>query len=262
MKIHRIQAVILRHLYDARHNLDRVIDIFYWPLMDVIIWGFFSLYISTNNISGLSIVGLLLGAIVLWGIFASFQREFAFGFLEELWSRNLLNIFSSPITIWEYLVGLAFINIFKIIIGSLIAALFAWFFYTFNIFPHTFILLPFIFNLLFFAAAIGILITSLILRYTTKLQAFAWSISGLLQPVSCVFYPVTALPEWLQSIAWFLPTTHSFEGMRQVLTSGTFNSENFWWALLLNAFYFIFAIFLFKKVFEITKNKGLLVKLT
>ncbi len=261
MKIHRIKAVIRRHLYDVRHNIDRTTEVFYWPILDVIVWGFFSLYLSTNNTLGPSIINFLMGAIILWSVFYSFQRDFAVAFLEELWSRNLLNIFSTPITIWEYLVGVASISIFKIIIGSSIASLFALLFYSFNIFPHLILFLPFVLNLLLFAAAVGICITALILRYTTKVQFLAWSFAGLLQPVSCVFYPITALPQWLQSIAWFLPTAHSFEGMRQVLTNGTFSSMHFWWGLALNIVYFALAIVIFKKVFEITKKKGLLVKL-
>ncbi|OGC81634.1 MAG: hypothetical protein A2V81_05190 [Candidatus Abawacabacteria bacterium RBG_16_42_10] len=262
MKIHRIKAVMRRHLYDIRHNIDRSMDVFYWPIIDVIVWGFFSFYISTNNTFGPSIINFLMGAIILWSIFYAFQRDFAVGFLEELWSRNLLNIFSTPITMWEYLTGVASISIFKIIIGSFTASLCALIFYSFNIFPHILLLIPYVLNLLFFAAAIGICITALILRYTTKVQILAWSFAGLLQPVSCVFYPLSSLPQWLQSIAWFLPTAHAFEGMRQVLTDSTFSSTYFWWALILNIFYFPISLVIFKKTFEATKIRGLLVKLT
>lgn len=261
MKLYRTKAIILRHLYDARHNLDRIVEMFYWPILDVVIWGFFTFYMSANYQLGTNIVSFLLGAIILWGIFYGFQRDLAVGLLEEIWSRNFSNLFSTPLTIWEYLTGLISISIFKMFVGFMTASLIAFWLYTFNIFHLLLIFLPFILNLLIFAAAVGICITSLILRYSTRIQILVWSFAGLLQPVSCVFYPMNILPSWLQSIAWFLPTAHSFEGMRQVFAQGTFSSTHFWWGFVPNILYFSLAIVIFKTVFENARKKGLLVKL-
>ncbi len=115
-------------------------------------------------------------------------------------------------------------------------------------------------NLLLFALALGIAITGMIFRYTTKIQALAWSFAGLLMPVSCVMYPMSSLPKWLQDVAWMLPTAHSFEGMRQVLAGNGFSPLHFWWGAGLNVVYFAIAIAFFGWIFEKARSRGLLVK--
>lgn len=261
MKTHRIIAIVKRHYYEAIHNVDRVIDMVYWPVLDVVVWGFLTFYLFHNNYSSPSLVSFLLGAVILWGVFFSFQRDLAIGFLDELWARNLLNIFSTPLSIWEYLTGLIIINFTKIFFGFFVAGLFAWAFYAFNIFHFSFALLPFFANLIIFALAMGIFTTGLIFRYSTKIQVLAWSFAGLIQPISCVFYPLTTLPKWLQAPAWLLPTTHSFEGMRQILATGVFSISHFWWGLGLNIIYLLAALIFFQYIFNIAKQRGLLVKL-
>jgi ABC-2 type transport system permease protein len=178
-----------------------------------------------------------------------------------LWSRNLINLFSTPLTISEYMTGLICINVAKAMVGVGAASLLALAAYRFNIFPWLPGFAPYLINLILFAFALGIMITGLIFRYTTKIQALAWSFAGLLAPISCVLYPVKSLPPWLRGIAWTLPTTHSFEGMRQLLAGGGFNPHHFWYGLVLNVFYFVFAIGVFKVVFAAAQNRGLLVKL-
>ncbi len=172
----------------------------------------------------------MLGAIILWGLFFAIQRDMAVGFLDELWSRNLVNLFSTPLScVSEYMAGLiAAVNLLKAMIrddggGWLIA----WACYAFDIFPALPAMLPYMLNLMLFALALGIIITGLIFRYTTKIQGLAWSFAGLLMPLSCVLYPLKSLPTYLRPVAWMLPTTHSFEGMRQVLAGGGFSPRHF-----------------------------------
>jgi ABC-2 type transport system permease protein len=260
MKTNRIAAVIERHCYETRRNFDRVSDLFYWPVLDIIVWGFFTIYLARGNRLQPNIVNCLLGAVILWGTFFAFQRDMAVGFLDELWSRNLINLFSTPLTVWEYMVGLILVNLLKVIIGLSAASAIAWAAYSFNIFPLLPKFIPYMANLLFFALALGIAITGLIFRYTTKIQGLAWSFAGLLQPVSCVFYPISSLPKWLQAIAWMLPTAHSFEGMREVLAGKEFSPLHFWWGAGLNVMYFALAMVFFTWIFEKARNRGLLVK--
>jgi ABC-2 type transport system permease protein len=146
-------------------------------------------------------------------------------------------------------------------IGMTAAALIAWICYAFDIFPKLPAFLPFMLNLILFALALGIIITGLIFRYTTKIQGLAWSFAGLLMPLSCVLYPLKSLPSYLRPIAWMLPTTHSFEGMRQELAGGGFSANHFGWGLALNVGYFIFSIVFFRWIFEAARARGLLVKL-
>jgi len=261
MKAHRIVAVMARHAYEARRNVDRVTDMLYWPVLDVVMWGFFTTYLGHGLGMQPEVIKFVLSAIIIWGLFYSFQRDLAVGFLDELWSRNLINLFSTPLTISEYMTGLICVNVAKAMVGVGAASLLALAAYRFNIFPWLPGFVPYLINLILFAFALGIMITGLIFRYTTKIQALAWSFAGLLAPISCVLYPVKSLPPWLRGIAWTLPTTHSFEGMRQLLAGGGFNSHHFWWGLVLNLFYFLFAIAVFKIVFAAAQNRGLLVKL-
>jgi ABC-2 type transport system permease protein len=261
MKRHRIEATIMRHTYEARRNLDRILDMVYWPVLDIIVWGFFTIYLGRGAAMKPGMISFMLGAIILWGLFFAFQRDMAVGFLDELWSRNLVNLFSTPLSVSEYMTGLIAVNMLKAMVGMTAAALIAWGCYAFDIFPRLPAFLPFMLNLMLFALALGIIITGLIFRYTTKIQGLAWSFAGLLMPLSCVLYPLKSLPTCLRPVAWMLPTTHSFEGMRQVLAGGGFSQNHFAWGLALNVMYFIFAIVFFRWIFEAARSRGLLVKL-
>lgn len=261
MKAHRVKAVILRHTYEARRNFDRLIDTLYWPVLDIIVWGFFTIYLASDKRMPPGIVRLMLGAVILWGLFYSVQRDMAVGFIDELWSRNLVNLFSTPLSMSEYMTGLIAVNLMKAAAGMVAAGLIAWLCYAFDIFPMVPAFLPFMLNLVLFALALGVIITGLIFRYTTRIQGLAWSFAGVLMPFSCVLYPVSALPRSLRVVALTLPTAHSFEGMRQVLNGGGFSARHFEWGLGLNVLYFALAIVFFRWIFESARSRGLLVKL-
>jgi ABC-2 type transport system permease protein len=260
MKWYRIQAVILRHLYESRRNLDRIADTVYWPVMDIVMWGLFTIYLSRDTGARPGLVTFLMGAIILWNLFRCFQRDMAIGFLSEVWSKNLANLFSTPLTVGEYLAGLVLVNLLKGIVGMIAAGAVAWLCYAYNIFPMLPRLLPFMLNLILFALVVGVLTTGLILRFSTRIQGLTYSIAGLLMPFSCVFYPVSALPRSLHPLAWALPTTHSFEGMRQALAGRPIAFSHFGWGLALNAVYLTAAVFFFRRMFEAVRSRGLLVK--
>jgi ABC-2 type transport system permease protein len=261
MKPHRISAVILRHAYEVRHNGNHLSNMIYWPVVNIVVWGFFTIYLRRGDRLQPGFVNCLLGAVILWGLFNAFQRDMAVGFLDELWSRNLVNLFASPLSVSEYVTGLIVVNLVKALIGMVAEAVIAFLFYHYNIFPMFPAFVPFILNLALFALAVGVAVTGLIFRYTTKLQTMAWSVAGLLMPLSCVFYPLKSLPGFLQPAAWVLPTTHSFEGMRDAIERGAFSASHFEWGLELNVVYFILAALFFRRMFESARARGLLVKL-
>jgi ABC-2 type transport system permease protein len=261
MKPYRIRAIILRHAYEVRRNANHLTYMLYWPVVNIAVWGFFTLYLRRGDRLQPGILSCLLGAVILWGLFNAFQRDMAVGFLEELWSRNLVSLFGSPLTVTEYVTGLIIVTLIKVMIGLSVESLIAWLFYHYDIFPALPRLLPYILNLALFAFTIGIAITGLIFRYTTKFQAMAWSFAGILMPLSCVFYPVSSLPAFLRPMAAMLPTTHSFEGMRHVIESGSFLESRFTWGLGLNLIYFIFAMVFFRWMFASARSRGLLVKM-
>lgn len=266
MKPNRVLAIMQRHAYETRRNFDRVVDMVYWPVLDIIVWGFFTLYLSRGNALAHGgalrpdLVSFLLGAAILWGLFYSFQRDMAVGFLDELWTRNLINLFSTPLSPGEYVTGLICINFVKASVGLAVASAVAWAAWAFDIFPMLPTFVPYLLNLILFALAIGIVITGFIFRFTTRVQALAWSFAGLLQPVSCVFYPVSTLPHWLRIVAWSLPTTYAFEGMRHVLGGHGFSRGLFLQGLALNGTYIVAAILIFRVVFASAQARGQLVK--
>jgi ABC-2 type transport system permease protein len=261
MKPYRIKAVILRHAYEVRRNANHITYMVYWPVVNIVVWGFFTLYLRHSDRLKPGVVSCLLGGVILWGLFNAFQRDMAVGFLEELWSRNLVSLFASPLSISEYVAGLIIITLGKAMIGLTVESLIAWLFYHYDIFPMLPQLVPFLLNLALFALTIGIAVTGLIFRYTTKFQAMAWSFAGILMPLSCVFYPLSSLPSFLRPMAWVLPTTHSFEGMRKVIENGGFSAFHFKWGLGLNMIYFVLAIVFFRWMFEAARSRGLLVKM-
>ncbi len=261
MKLHRIRAVILRHLYELRRNPNHLTNMIYWPVMNIVVWGFFTFYLAHRGGTQPGIVSSLLGAVILWGLFNAFQRDMAVGFLDELWSKNLVNLFGSPLTISEYITGLIMVSLVKALIGMGAESVIALLCYRYNIFPMLLTFIPFIFNLVLFGLAVGIAVTGLIFRYTTRFQVLAWGFAGLLMPFSCVFYPLKSLPDFLHPVAWILPTTHSFEGMRQAIAGGGFSFSHFQWGLALNAGYFLLAAWFFRRMFESARSLGLLVKM-
>lgn len=261
MKLYRIKFVVLRHIYEVRRNGNHITYMMYWPVVNILVWGFFTLYLRHGDHLQPGILSCLLGAVILWGLFNAFQRDMAVGFLEELWSRNLVSLFASPLSVSEYVIGLIVVTLAKALIGLSMGALIAWLFYHYDIFPTLPILFPFILNLALFALTVGIAVTGLIFRYTTSFQAMAWSFAGILMPLSCVFYPLSSLPSFLRTIASLLPTTQSFEGMREVIERGVFSALHFRFGLELNMIYFVLALAFFRWMFESARSRGLLVKM-
>jgi ABC-2 type transport system permease protein len=258
MKPYRVSAIVIRHLHEVRRNTNHIINMVYFPVMNLLVWGFFTIYLAHSDHQP-GLVRSLLGAVILWGLFTAFQRDIAQGFLDELWSRNMVNLLASPLSVSEYVAGLILVNLIKVAVVISAESLVAWLFYHFNIFPLLIAFVPFILNLMLFALAVGVVITGLIFRYTIKVQSLAWSFASLLLPLSCVFYPLQSLPGFLHPVAWILPTTHSFEGMRQVIVGQGFSAAHFHWGLALNLAYLLFAALFFRWMFALTRSRGLLI---
>jgi len=261
MRLHRVIAIIIRHSYEARRSMDRVTDTVFWPVIDVLLWGFMTLYLAKRGEPRIGAIGFLLGGAILWGLFRSFQRDMAIGFLGEVWSHNFVGLFSTPLSITEYMAGLVVINLAKALAGMVVAGLAAWLFYVYNIFPALPLLIPYVAVLLIFGLAVGIFVTALMVRYTTRLQSLTWTVTGLLVPFSCVFYPITALPVALRPVALMLPTTQAFEGMREALAMGTISGPRLALGFALDAVYLALALAAFVYLFRAAAARGLLVKI-
>ena len=262
MNLRRINALLLRYLLLYRQSWTRIMEIFFWPVMDLLVWGFLTAYllkIGSNNVPAL--ITFLIGSMIFWDLLYRAQQSVTISFLEDVWARNLLNIFVAPVTISEFLTATFALGIIKVLINGIVLAALAWLLYAFNIFQLGFTLIPFVLSLMLMGWAMGMVTVALIMRWGHAAEALAWGIPFLVQPLSAVFYPVSVLPVWLQPIAWALPSTYVFEGMRQVLATGIVPWHMFWWSRGLNAVYLIAAAVFFRYMFGVVREKGLLAKL-
>jgi ABC-2 type transport system permease protein len=234
-------------------------EIFFWPLMDLLVWGFITVYFAQSQIAFPRFVTFFLGALILWDILYRAQQGISISFLEEVWSKNLLNLFVSPMRPCEFLVALMTISVAKMLAAGAASALLAWLFYSFNFFIIGISLIPFVLNLLVMGWSIGIISMSTILRYGQQAEVLAWGLGFLIQPFSAVFYPVSVLPAWIQPIAKIIPASHIFEGMRAVLETGKIPYAQLGLATLLNGVYLFLSIGFFYYMLRVVKEKGLLI---
>lgn len=258
MKIYRIWAVIIRHLYNMRHSWDKLSDSFYWPAMDLILWGLTSLYFASQKGNVSNIVLILLTGLIFWQVVWRSQYEITVNLLEELWSRNVVNLFASPLTIDEWIVAVLILGVIKMLITIFFVFLLTWFLYTINLVnSFGFLLLP-IFGLLLISGWwIGLLVAGIIMRFGTQVQTLAWSGVYLLAPFSAVYYPITLLPHWAQVVSRFVPASYLFEAARTILKTGAMPYDQLAISLFINIGYLLLAIVFFKRSFTAAKNIGL-----
>ncbi len=261
MKLKRISAVVLRQTYLYKRSLPRLLEVFYWPMVDLLLWGFVTLYLQRTTEELPAFVSFFLGALILWDILFRAQQGISVSFLEDLWARNLINIFVSPIKISEYLAGLLIISVLKVVIAFSVMSLLAGLFYSFSIFKLGITLIPLVVNLTAMGWAIGIFATALILRFGHEAEILAWAIAFLFMPFSAVFYPVEVLPPLLQKIALFTPSAHSFEGMRSVISMNEIPLQNLLWATGLNVIYITVSITFFLMLYNQVLRKGIIPKI-
>ena len=261
MTWHRVYGVVLRYFYLVRRSLDRSSEVFIHPILDLAIWGLTGVYFQSLFSEGggtpVFVVALVSG-IIFWNVIWRAQSEVPFGILEDLWNRNLLNMFIAPLKISEWMLGLIILGFVKVFLTLVTAGLFALALYQVNLFMFGFHLIPFIFLLVISGWWIGFLITGLVLRLGTGFQALAWTLAFVIAPFSAVYYPVSVLPAWAQSVAWALPTTYIFEGMREVINTGNLNYSLMWGSLLLNVVYVAVTFLYLYRSFKKRLDRGLL----
>ncbi|MBM3859206.1 MAG: ABC transporter permease [Verrucomicrobia bacterium] len=263
MRWHRIQALVLRYTYLYTRSVPRVTEILFWPLMDLLVWGYVSVYLHrVGGVSGAANAFMfLLGAMIFWDILYRAQQGVTLSFLEDVWSRNLLNVFVAPVRVSEFVLTTFIVGFFRIAVTIGVLAGLAYALYSFNIFSLGMSLVPFFANLLLMGWALGMVTTSLIMRWGQGAEALAWGVPFLIQPVAAVFYPLDVLPGWLQPVALSIPATHVFEGMRQVLRGEGVSAASLAAAFALNAVYLVAAALFFRYMFTVARRKGLLAKL-
>jgi len=257
----RIRALVLRYTFLYTRSVPRVAEMFFWPVMDLLVWGFITVYLQKLEHQPPAAVTFLLGSMIFWDILYRAQQAVTISFLEDIWARNLLNIFVSPIRVSEFVAATYIVGFVKILVTVAILAGLALWFYHWNLFQMGLSLIPLFASLLLMGWAVGMITTALIMRWGQSAEALAWGIPFLIQPVCAVFYPLSILPKWIQPISRAIPATYVFEGMRQVLRGEGLSANDLAWAFGLNVLYLIGAGLFFNYMFEVARDKGLLAKL-
>lgn len=258
MNIKRVFAIILRHYFLALRQLERFFDVLISPVLMVVLWGFLTKYVQVLDNSTLA--GFLLGGILLWIIFEKVSTDIGINFMFDIWDRNLIPLLSTPITFVEFLAGLVLVSLVRIIVAFFVMVLIGAIFYNFQITSLGFGLAFFALNLFIFATSFGVFNVALVLRFGNSVGPLTWIMPFLIQPFAAVFYPISVLPPLFQKIAWFIPISHVFEGMRQVIRSGQFNFNLFYISLILNIIYLILSVLFFGFILRRVLKSGRLVK--
>ncbi len=257
--LRRIAALVLRHLYLLRRSWPRVLELMYWPTVQMILWGFITLFLVTNSSWVAQASGVLISAVLLWDVLFRGQLGVALIFMEEMWSRNLGQLFVSPLRPSELIAALFIMSLIRTLIGVGGAALIAIALFHYSVFDLGLPLIAFFVNLIVMGWAIGLLVSGIVLRYGLGAESLAWIGIFALQPLSGVYYPIDVLPHWLQYVAWLLPSSHVFEGMRAVLIEHTFRPDLLLNALALNVVYLAGGIVAFLLFFRAARVGGQLV---
>jgi ABC-2 type transport system permease protein len=256
----RIGAMMLRYWYLLRSSWPRLLDLVYWPTVQMVTWGFLQYYITSNAGFFARAGGTFIGAVLLWDILFRGQLGFSISFLEEMWSRNIGNLMMSPLRPIELIAALMVMSLVRLSIGAVPVTFLAIGFFGFNLYGLGLALVAFFLNLMLTSWAIGIFVSGLILRNGMGAENLAWSIMFLFMPLTCVYYPVTTLPVWLQPVAWILPPTYVFEGMRALLIQKVFRGDLMLDALALNAVLFAAGLFGFLRLLQSARRHGSLMQ--
>lgn len=258
MKWHRIWGVTLRYLYYFRHSIDRMSDAFYWPTVDLVLFGLTSrFFVSAGNVNPNLILSII-GGVLLWIIIWRGQYEITINFLEELWSHNLVNLFVAPLHFVEWVASLMLIGIAKAILSFSFATGIAYLLYRTNIWAIGWYLLPYALILIMFGWAVGLFITGILIRYGTKVQTLGWTAIMVAAPFSAVYYPVSILPAWAQNIAAWVPTSYIFEAVRASILEQTYVLDAYPRALFLCVLYLTLSFTFLSISYRVALKRGLI----
>ncbi|MFC7336845.1 ABC transporter permease [Haloferula chungangensis] len=261
-----IRALVTRQVLLFTRNPVRGFELFFWPVVQLLVWGFVTVFLQ-QQVGGQvegggfpQFITFLIGAIILWDALFRSQQGVAISFLEDVWTRNLLNIFAAPIRMTEYLAATFSVGVLRVLVTAVVLAIIAMMAYSFNLFQFEWTLIAFYGNLMMFGWALGIISISMILRYGHAAESLAWAVPFMIQPFACVFYGVEVLPKWMQWIALAMPPAHIFEGMRSILAGKGMDAGHLLLATGLNGFYLGASGLLFSHMLGLARKRGLLVK--
>jgi len=260
MRPSHIAAIVLRQFYLMRGSLSRIVPLFAWVGVDIVLWGFITRYLNSFTAKGFNFVPLFLGAVLLWDFFTRVMQGVTIAFFEDVWARNFLNIFATPLSIWEYLAGLVITTIATSSLGLIVMLVLATSLFGLSFFVYGAMLLPFLIILLFCGIALGIFCCAVVLRLGPASEWFVWPIPALITPFAGVFYPVATLPRWMGFISRLLPPSYVFEGMRTIISHGAVPVSDLLQGGCLTLFYLCLACLIFKRVYRQAVRTGLIAR--
>tara|TARA_Y100001970_G_C14163463_1_gene819895 strand:+ start:841 stop:1632 length:792 start_codon:yes stop_codon:yes gene_type:complete len=261
MNFVKIYGLFLRHFYLITRSFPRVLDLIYWPSIQITLWGFISNFFATHSAYYNNAVGVILSCAILYDFLFRTSIGFNMLFLEEIWSRNFTNLFIAPIKISEIISSLVFTALVRALIGLVPAILLTSPLFGISLLDLGLNLFFLFLSLYIFGITLGVLVSSGLLRFGPSFENIAWSTMFLLAPFGCIYYPIEILPEIFQKIAYCLPLVYIFEEARNILINQSINYQNLITAFTLNLFYLVLAIVLFYYSFEKARNKGTLINI-
>ncbi|MDP2913764.1 MAG: ABC transporter permease [Candidatus Omnitrophota bacterium] len=260
MSFYRTLAIVIRQFYLIRGSFSRVFPLFAWVAVDMILWGFLTKYLNTVALPGFNFVPALLGAVLLWDFFIRIMQGVTMAFFEDVWSRNFLNIFATPLLISEYVGGLVLSSIATSMVGLGVMLFIASVFFKLSFFVYGLALIPFLLVLFLFGISLGIFGSALVLHFGPASEWFVWPIPALVSPFAGVLYPVTTLPQWMQFISRLLPPSYVFEGLRAKILGGAVSGNALAWGGFLAAGYILLAYWFFTRVYQNALRTGLIAR--
>ena len=261
MSWNKIFALSLRHIYLIKGSFPRILDLIYWPTIQIFLWGFISKFFTLSSSFYENTVGIILSAAILYDFLFRSSISYNMMFLEEIWSRNFTNLFIAPIKLSEIIAALTMTAILRTLIGLFPASLIAIPLFGVSIFKIGAPLILLLITLYIFGITLGLLVTSGLIRYGPSFENIAWASLFFLAPLGCIYYPIEILPEWLQLIANLLPLVHIFEEMRSILIEGIVNYSDVLKACLISLVYFIIGVLTFYYSYEGAKKRGTLINI-
>ena len=260
MSAQRAAAIVLRRLYLFRGSPARILPLFGWVAIDVVLWGFIARYLNSFTSSGYNFVPALLGAVLLWDFFTRVMQGVTTAFFEDVWSRNFLNVFATPLLISEYIAGLVLSSIWTSMIGLIVMLVLATRFFGLSFLGYGLLLIPFLFLLFLCGIALGIFASAVVLRMGPAAEWLIWPIPAMLSPFAGVFYPLSTLPRWMQWIGRALPPSYVFEGMRAILAGRPVLRVDLLIGTSLAVFYLAVSYWFFSRVYHHAVRTGLIAR--
>ena len=257
----KIFALRLRHIYLIKGSFPRILDLIYWPTIQIFLWGFISKFFTMNSSYFENTVGVILSAAILYDFLFRSSISYNMMFLEEIWSRNFTNLFIAPIKLSEIIAALTFTAIFRTLIGLIPAALLAIPLFGVSIFKIGLPLILLLVTLYLFGVTLGLMVTSGLVRFGPSFENIAWASLFFLAPLGCIYYPIEVLPGWLQLAAKLLPLVYIFEEMRNILIYDIISYYQISKAVVISILYFIFGVILFYLSYAGAKNRGTLINM-